>query len=190
MGQLAHEADGVGAQHRLATGRSRRRVLGFESREELVSTSTPASVNTLRRVDLRRWCSRRATPSGELRAFEPCAGSGASIEIAKLDLELSDAAHDPTPIDLELSLTGPLVPIPPACWDRTRPMPRRRGSRYLLRASSTCARPSWVWAFWAKMSRITAVRSIAVLPRIARGSSAGQASARRRRPPCRHPRPR
>ena len=31
-------------------------------------------------------------------------------------------------------------------------------------ASWTWALPSWLWAFWPKMSRITAVRSMAVRP--------------------------
>ena len=56
------------------------------------------------------------------------------------------------------------VPMPPACWESRAPLPRRRGSRYRYWASSTCALPSWLWAFWAKMSRITAVRSMAVRP--------------------------
>ena len=40
------------------------------------------------------------------------------------------------------------------------PQPRRRGRRYSSWASSTCALPSRVFACWAKMSRITAVRSM------------------------------
>ena len=54
----------------------------------------------------------------------------------------------------------------PACWLSSLPRPRRRGRRWRSSASSTCALPSWVRAFWAKMSRITSVRSMAVRPRI------------------------
>ena len=48
---------------------------------------------------------------------------------------------------------------PPACRDSEAPQPRSRGSMYCNWASSTCALPSRLVACWAKMSRITAVRS-------------------------------
>ncbi|OLT46794.1 hypothetical protein BJF88_04145 [Cellulosimicrobium sp. CUA-896] len=48
---------------------------------------------------------------------------------------------------------------PPACRDIDSPQPRRRGRRYSSCASSTCALPSRDFACWAKMSRISAVRS-------------------------------
>src|SRR5690242_6463602 len=59
---------------------------------------------------------------------------------------------------------GPRVPMPPT----PRPAPRRskcvhrprmRAMLYSSWASSTCILPSAVWACWAKMSRITDVRS-------------------------------
>ena len=60
---------------------------------------------------------------------------------------------------------GPRVPMPPPCCDKPAFAPRRsRGRRYRNIASSTCALPSSVCAFWAKMSRMTAVRSSAVRP--------------------------
>ena len=64
---------------------------------------------------------------------------------------------------------GPLVPIPPSM----RPAPRRsrwvhsplmRARLYSSCASSTWSLPSAVWAWSAKMSRITAVRSITGTP--------------------------
>ena len=62
---------------------------------------------------------------------------------------------------------GPRVPIPPppatrppACRDSDSPQPRSRGSMYCSCASSTCVLPSRLLACWAKMSRISAVRSI------------------------------
>ena len=59
---------------------------------------------------------------------------------------------------------GPRVPMPPACWESPPPRPRSRGRRYRNSASSTWALPSGLRAFWAKISRITAVRSMAVRP--------------------------
>ena len=50
-------------------------------------------------------------------------------------------------------------PAPPACRDSDSPQPRSRGSMYCIWASSTCALPSRLLACWAKMSRISAVRS-------------------------------
>ena len=63
---------------------------------------------------------------------------------------------------------GPRVPMPPpceptrppACRDIDSPQPRSRGSMYCICASCTCALPSRLFACWAKMSRISAVRSI------------------------------
>ena len=61
---------------------------------------------------------------------------------------------------------GPRVPMPPppatrppACRDSDSPQPRSRGSMYCIWASSTWALPSRLLACWAKMSRISAVRS-------------------------------
>ncbi len=55
----------------------------------------------------------------------------------------------------------PLPPArPPACRDIDSPQPRSLGSMYSICASETCALPSRLVACWAKMSRISAVRSI------------------------------
>ncbi|SLH25255.1 Uncharacterised protein [Mycobacteroides abscessus subsp. abscessus] len=57
--------------------------------------------------------------------------------------------------------TPPLLPArPPACRDIDSPQPRSRGSMYSICASETCALPSLEVACWAKMSRISAVRSM------------------------------
>ncbi len=54
----------------------------------------------------------------------------------------------------------PLPPArPPACRDIDSPQPRSLGSMYSICASATCALPSRLVACWAKMSRISAVRS-------------------------------
>ena len=55
----------------------------------------------------------------------------------------------------------PLPPArPPPCRDIDSPQPRSRGSMYSICASDTCALPSRLVACWAKMSRISAVRSM------------------------------
>ena len=61
---------------------------------------------------------------------------------------------------------GPRVPMPPPCRERLLLMPESRGSRYLFCASSTCSLPSLVFARWAKMSRIRALRSSTGTPMI------------------------
>ena len=82
---------------------------------------------------------------------------------------LRDPRVDPAPVGLELGLTGTAqadtaagaaaAAGPPACRDSASPQPRSRGRRYCSWASSTCALPSLLFACWAKMSRISAVRS-------------------------------
>ena len=54
---------------------------------------------------------------------------------------------------------GPLVPMPPPRRSRCCHMPRMRGRLYSSCASSTWSLPSAVRACWAKMSRISCVRS-------------------------------
>ena len=72
---------------------------------------------------------------------------------------------------------GPRVPMPPPSRDRPFQMPRSRGSWYSSWASSTCTRPSFVRAWRAKMSRISAERSTtrrpvsSSSPRCCRGAS-------------------
>ena len=55
---------------------------------------------------------------------------------------------------------GPRVPMPPPVRDRWVHSRVRRGSWYSSWASSTWRRPSWVCACWAKMSRISRLRSM------------------------------
>ena len=57
---------------------------------------------------------------------------------------------------------GPRPPIPlapPDCRESESPQPRSLGSRYVIWANSTCALPSRLFACWAKISKINAVRS-------------------------------
>ena len=55
---------------------------------------------------------------------------------------------------------GPRPPMPPPSRDSPSSRCARRGSRYFSCASSTCSLPSRERARWAKMSRISCVRSI------------------------------
>ena len=55
---------------------------------------------------------------------------------------------------------GPREPMPPWVRERCVHSRVRRGSWYSSWASSTWSRPSWVWAWSAKMSRISRLRSM------------------------------
>src|SRR5438876_850034 len=59
---------------------------------------------------------------------------------------------------------GPRVPMPPPRRSRWLHCPTSRGSRYESWASSTWSCPSLVRARWAKMSRMSAVRSMTRKP--------------------------
>ena len=58
---------------------------------------------------------------------------------------------------------GPRVPMPPPVRERCVHSRVRRGSWYSSWASSTCRRPSCVWACRAKMSRIRRERSMTLV---------------------------
>ena len=59
---------------------------------------------------------------------------------------------------------GPREPMPPCVRERCVHRRVRRGSWYSSWASSTCRRPSCVRACWAKMSRISPLRSRTLTP--------------------------
>ncbi len=59
---------------------------------------------------------------------------------------------------------GPRVPMPPPKRDIACPRPVKRGKAYSNWASSTCNFPARVWARWAKISKITWVRSTTLNP--------------------------
>ncbi len=67
------------------------------------------------------------------------------------------------PISITVS-PGPRPPMPPASRDSPASFSVRRGSEYLSCASSTCSLPSRLRARWAKTSRMSCVRSIALSP--------------------------
>ena len=89
---------------------------------------------------------------------------------------------------------GPREPMPaspaarpPACRDSDPPQPRSRGSMYWSCASSTWALPSREVACWAKMSRITAVRSTTFTLVASSKRGVGLAAGRRPQRWCRLP---
>ena len=90
------------------------------------------------------------------------------VDRLELALDVVDPVDQAPTVDLELGLARAAGAAP--CRRPAGPATRRAGAAAAggtaSRASSTCALPSGVRAFWAKMSRITAVRSIAVRPRI------------------------
>ena len=80
----------------------------------------------------------------------------------------------------------PLPPAPPPCRDIDSPQPRSLGSMYSICASVTCALPSRLVACWAKMSRISAVRSMTLTLTAFSSALSCAGSARRRRSRCLH----
>src|SRR6266702_3761128 len=101
----------------------------------------------------RRWRRRRCTP----RLIDISA-------ISRRSLLMRDRSRRRS-VSILVS-PGPRVPMPPppatrppACRASDSPQPRSRGIRYSSWASTTCALPSLLRACWAKMSRMSAVRS-------------------------------
>ena len=72
---------------------------------------------------------------------------------------------------------APALRVPPACWESSTPRPLKRGKRYSSWANSTCKRPSRVRACWAKISRMSAVRSITRASRTSPGCAAALGKA-------------
>ena len=153
-------------------GRSRRRVVASRVAKRRSSTRTPASVSRLRSVDLpafvyptmaTRWVRARCWALRWVaRCLSISRSSASSLWMRRwMRRRSTSSCVSPGP---RVPIWAPPADVPPPCWDRVVPRPRMRGSRYRRRASSTWALPSWLWAFWAKMSRITAVRSMAVRP--------------------------
>jgi hypothetical protein len=152
------------------SGVSARRTVGSRVANSWFSTSTPAPVSRLSRSrTCRRWCSRRSPRWARpvRTAARVSLGVPAGLHRGDVALELGDPGVDPAPVQLDLGLAGAARPDaltagdPPPAWRLIdSPQPRRRGSRYCNWASSTCALPSRLLACWAKMSRISAVRSM------------------------------
>ena len=115
-----------------------------------------------------RWCSRRSRRSARrspcgCRAW--CRGWSSCSAISRLSLAMRVLIRRRSSSILVSPGPREPMPWPPAAWppawrDIDSPQPRRRGRRYCSWASSTCALPSRLLACWAKMSRISAVRSM------------------------------
>ncbi len=144
------------------------RTVGSSVANRAFSTSTPAWVRRLSREDfpalvypaiatdgtrLRRRLARLASRAG----FIPAMSRRSFAMRVRMRRRSSSILVSPGPRE---PMPSPAAARPPACRDMDSPQPRRRGSRYSSCASSTWARPSRELACWAKMSRISAVRSI------------------------------
>ena len=116
----------------------------------------------------RRWCSRRWPPTAP-----PGGAAGRAVPRGPRTSRRSRGAAWPSGPGSAAGrsrswsrrgrgspMPPPAATRPPACRDSDSPQPRSRGSRYSSWASSTCALPSLLRACWAKMSRISAVRSM------------------------------
>ena len=161
MRQPADEADRVGdevpaarrARSRASSGRACGRA---GSRPRRRSRSARSAASTCRRS-----CSRRARSSASRCAAAPCGASRAasrapSAGACSTEMRRRASRRSVSSCDSP----GPRVPTPPPRRSRCCHMPRMRGRLYSSCASSTWSFPSAVVACWAKMSRISCVRSI------------------------------
>ena len=168
-GRDAHEADGVDERVEPAVrglGPAHGRV---EGREELVLDEHAGAGEPVEQRGLaRRWCSRRSRRSarrspGGCRAW--CRGPVFISLISRRSLAMRVLIRRRSSSIFVSPGPREPMPWPPAAWppawrDIDSPQPRSRGRRYCSWASSTCALPSRLFACWAKMSRIRAVRSM------------------------------
>ena len=160
MGQLADEPDGVGDEH-LAPGDPRSRAssgrgCGRAGRARRRSRRSARSSS----VDLPALVYPARATVRQVRAL-----ALAALEVARVPdwsrRRLSAAMRSRArrrSVSIWVS-PGPRVPMPPPMRSRWVHSPRMRARLYSSWASSTWSLPSAVWAWSAKMSRITAVRS-------------------------------
>src|ERR1700733_7388209 len=164
MRQMPDEAPGAGERD---GGARARRPAGSSVANSESSTSTCAPVSRLSRLDLPALVYPAIATEGtsRLRRCPRCTSRPTAISASsRRSLVMRDRIRRRS-VSIFVS-PGPRVPIPPppatrppACRDSVSPQPRSRGSRYCSCASSTWALPSLLRACWAKMSRISAVRS-------------------------------
>ena len=108
----------------------------------------------------RRWCSprwrrwARAAGPGRAPAVSRCWRTCSTRSLSFLILSRMTRRSVSSWVS-----PGPRVPMPPPVRERCVHRRVRRGSWYSSWASSTWSRPSWVWACWAKMSRMRPLRS-------------------------------
>ena len=139
VGQLAHEADGVGEQHRLAAGQVEAAGGGVEGGEEPV-LDQHAGVGEA--VEQRRLAGVGVAddghPLGAGLACGACAGcrgaagcpcsSASSLWMRRTRRRRSTSSWV-SPGPREPMRAPPPADMPPACWENVLPVPRRRGSR-------------------------------------------------------------
>mmetsp|Transcript_12531 Transcript_12531/g.35412 ORF Transcript_12531/g.35412 Transcript_12531/m.35412 type:complete len:313 (-) Transcript_12531:236-1174(-) len=147
-------------------GRATRLVVGSRVAKSWSAASTPAppSVRRFSSVDLPALVYPTSATTGtsfawrRRRCVERCRRTCSSCfltpEICLRRMRLSTSScFSPMPLT-----------IPPACRSRCVHIRVSLGSWYSACASSTCSLPSLVAARWAKMSRISAVRSAMAVP--------------------------
>ena len=134
-----------------------------KSRSAAVSCGTGEAIQQ-RRLS-RRSCSRRARrPGHPTRGVPDAAGVDEPARRSSCRRICITLRRITRRSDSSCVSPGPRVPMPPPRRSRWVHCPTSRGSRYVSCASSTCSLPSLVRARWAKMSRISAVRSMTLMP--------------------------
>ena len=161
--QLVDEAHGVGHDRRLAVAELDLAAGRIERGEQLVLGARHLRADE--RVEQGRLAGVRVADDADGRPQPAIAAArrGLALLADLLDafLHLRDPGPDDPPVGLELALAGS-PGADPAAGARLRCVHSRvrRGSWYSSWASSTWSRPSWVWAWRAKMSRISRLRSM------------------------------
>ena len=191
--QPADEADGVGDEvaAALVLEAARRRV------ERLEEAVLDRDVGAGERVQERRLADVRVAGERDRRRLRaraaPCGASRAAARASRRrSLEHARSRRRASRRSVSsCDSPGPRVPTPPPRRSRCCHMPRIRGRLYSSCASSTWSFPSALTACWAKMSRISCVRSITrASSAFSRYALLRRRRARRRRAGSRPRRPR
>ena len=130
MGKLAHEADGVGEQHRLPTGQVELAGARVEGGEQPVLDE---HVGARQAVEQRRLAGVGVADEGDEPVARPVPaatlGAPGPVELAEVGLEATHPAGQPPAVDLELGLARAPGADAAGLLAEDRPRPRRRGSR-------------------------------------------------------------
>ena len=169
VGQLLDEADGVGQQV-VAAGE----LEAAGGRVEGVEEPVPhPDLGAGQRVQQRRLAGVGVAGEGDPRQRGALAPGAHHAAVALEPAEPAAQGRDPVAGEAAVGLDLALARAPGADAAVHAPAPRRsrwvqsprmRAMLYSSWASSTCSLPSAEWAWSAKMSRITAVRSITGTP--------------------------
>ena len=158
--QAADEAHGVGDEiaPTLVLEPARGRI---ERLEEAVVDRCPRARSARSGASTcRRSCSRRARSSASASGAAACDVSRAACRAPRSRSLRSETRRRASRRSVSsCDSPGPRVPTPPPRRSRCCHMPRMRGRLYSSWASSTWSLPSALRACWAKMSRISCVRS-------------------------------